>query len=880
MEIITTHLNADFDAMASMVAAKKLYPDALMVFPGSQEKNLREYLAKTPPPGITFHRIKDVDLDAVTRMILVDIKIRGRLGPLDAVAGRGDMELIIYDHHPGTNRDYSGKIEVLDDVGATTTLLVEQIKRKRIRITPAEATVMAHGIYEDTGLLTFSSTTPRDLHAVAFLLKKGARLDLVPSSIRRDLDAKQVQLLNDLLNSLEIHDIHGLHVAITVGTSEEYLGELALLVHQIMEMEKLDVLFTLARMEERVVLVCRSRVPEVDVGKIAEEFGGGGHPTAASATVRELTLVQVREELLKILSRMIGEKFNAGAIMSSPVLDIALDTPISQAAETMSRFNINSLPVNGMDGNLEGIITRGVVERAILHHLSESPVREYMLTEFQWVGEDAPLELVQEYIIEKHQRMLPVMDGRKVIGVITRTDLLEAMHEDFKKTRAYEDFKGIEAAKAERGRNIRELMKETLTAGTLKILVTAGEISKSMGFRTYLVGGLVRDIILRNRNHDVDLVVEGDGIEFGRRLARRLKARIRTHRKFKTAVLIMEGGFKMDVATARTEYYEFPGAYPMVERGSIKLDLYRRDFSINALAIRLNPGSFGQVVDFFGGQRDLKERTIRILHNLSFVDDPTRVIRAVRFEQKFGFKIGKHTQYLLKGAVRRGYLSRAQGHRIFSELMAILREGRPERAFERMNRLGILSAIHPALVFDRKISENFEQVEKIHTWFKYLYLDEEPDISEIYFNTILLLRPPADRDGIMKVFQIEGHRQDTFRERWMKITSTLKALAREDESSIRHSRIARLLANLNTEDLLVIMALTRREGTARAVSLYLSRLRTLKSELDGKILQDMGYESGPIFKNILQAAQDARVDGEVKTLAEEKEWVRSHFPLT
>ncbi|GBE15810.1 multifunctional CCA protein [bacterium BMS3Abin14] len=880
MEIITTHLNADFDAMASMVAAKKLYPKALMVFPGSQEKNLREFLSKTLPSGITFHRIRDIDLDTVTRMILVDIKIQGRLGPLDAVAAREDVELIIYDHHPATDRDYSGKIEIQDSVGATTTLLIEEIRKRRKKITPAEATLMAHGIYEDTGSLTFSSTTPRDLNAVAFLLKKGAKLDLVPSSIRRDLDAKQVQLLNDLLNSLDIHDIHGLHVAITVGSSEEYLGELALLVHQIMEMEQLDVLFTLARMEERVVLVCRSRVPEVDVGKIAEEFGGGGHPTAASASIRELTLVQVKEELLKLLARVIGEKFNAGAIMSAPVLDIAPDAPISAAAEMMSRFNINSLPVNSGDGDLEGIITRGVVERAILHHLSGSPVREYMLTEFQWVNEEAPLELVQEYIIEKHQRMLPVMDERKIIGVITRTDLLEAMHEDFKRTRAYEDFKGIEAAGTERARNIRELMKETLSERTLNVLVVAGEVSESMGFRAYLVGGLVRDIILRNKNQDVDLVVEGDGIEFGHRLASRLKARIRTHRKFQTAVLIMERGFKMDVATARTEYYEFPGAYPMVERGSIKLDLYRRDFSVNALAIRLNPGLFGQVVDFFGGQRDLKERTIRILHNLSFVDDPTRIIRAVRFEQKFGFKIGKHTQYLLKGAVRNGYLARAQGHRTFSELMAILKEARPERAFERMNQLGILPAIHPALAFDRKISENFEQVEKIHTWYGYLYLEKEPDISDIYFNTILLLRPTVARDEIMEVFQIEGHRQDTFRGRWSKITSTLKALAREDEPSIRHSRIARLLADLTTEDLLIIMALTKREGTARAVSLYLSRLRAIKSELDGKILQAMGYESGPIFRSILQAAQDARVDGEVKTLAEEKAWVKNHFPST
>jgi tRNA nucleotidyltransferase (CCA-adding enzyme) len=877
MDVITTHVNADFDAMASMIAAKKLYPDAIMVFPGSQEKNLRKFLATNPLQSYTFHRIKEIELDDITRMILVDIRISGRLGSLDEVAARKDVELVIYDHHPRTDRDYSGKVEVDGNVGATTTLLVEELRRKRIKVSSEEATVMALGIYEDTGSLTFSSTSHRDLEAVAFLLKKGAKLEQIPTFIGRDLDAKQVQLLNDLLNSLQVIDIHGIHVAITVATTEEYQGELALLVHKMMEMEDLDVLFTLARMEGRVILVGRSRVQEVDVAKIAEEFGGGGHPTAASASIRELTLFQVRDELLGLLDRAVREKKIASTIMSAPVLDISLDEPISRAAEIMARFNLNSLPVTDDQQNIEGIITRGVVERAILHELSDSPISDYMLTEYASVEVNAPIELVQENIIEKRQRMLPVVDGRKVKGVITRTDLLEAMHEDFKRSKAYEEFKGVETARAERVRNIQELMKEVLDRKTMKILLTAGEVAYSMGFRTYLVGGLVRDIMLRIRNLDVDLVVEGDGVEYGRKLARRLKARIRTHKKFQTAVLIMKDGFKLDVATARTEYYDAPGAYPMVERGSIKLDLYRRDFSINALAIRLDPGSFGQIVDFFGGQRDLKERTIRILHNLSFVDDPTRMIRAIRFEQKFGFRIGKHTEYLLKGAVRREYIQRAQGMRVLGEIMAVLREGHPENAFQRMDDLGILKAIHPSLAFDEKTREVFRQVEKIHTWFQYLYLDEHPDIAGIYLNAAMFLRSKKDRRGILKVFHVQPHWEKNFEEGWAQISSTLRALAQPGEQ--KPSWINNILSDLRTEDLILIMALTKREPTARAISLYLSRLRFIKSEVDGKILKAMGYESGPLFGKIMKAVQDARVDGEVNTLQEEKEWIVRNFPL-
>ncbi len=877
MEIITTHLNADFDAMASMIAASKLYPEAKMVFPGSQEKNLRNFIARSPLAGYAFHRIRDIDLNAVTRLIMVDIKIPGRLGQLDAVAQREGVELIIYDHHPPSDQDYTSSIGLVDNVGATATLLVEELRRRRKRITPDEATIMAMGIYEDTGSLTFPSTTSRDLDAVSFLVKKGARLDIIPVYLGRELDARQVKLLNDLLNSTETLDIHGVSVSITTGSTDEYLPELALLVHKMMDMEGFDVLFTLVRMEERVILVARSRIPEVDVAKVAEEFGGGGHPTAASASIREMTLVQVREELLAILGKVAGLRKIASSIMSSPVITIGLSDEISRAAEIMTRYNINGLAVLNARQSMAGIITRGVVERAIMHGLSHSPVSEYMLTEYQSVKPDDPLELVQEHIVEKWQRMLPVMKGKKVSGVITRTDLLESMHEDFRMSKAYQEFRGGQEASLERLRNITELMREILDKRTMKVLKAAGEVADRMGFRAYLVGGLVRDVLLRIRNHDVDLVVEGDGVEFGRQLARRLKARIRTHKKFKTAVIILKEGFKVDVATARTEYYESPGAHPMVERGSIKLDLYRRDFSINALAIKLNPDQLGQVVDFFGGQRDLKEKTIRILHNLSFVDDPTRIIRAVRFEQFFAFQIGRHTEYLLKGAVSRGYLTKAQGQRVLMEIMAILGEVHPINAFQRMQDLGILHALHPALVFDRRTREVFDQVEKIHSWFQFLYLDEEPDIGEIYFNSIMFLRDPDARSEILLRFQVPGYRREEYLVRWQRITDTLKALARSHEGP--PSWIARQLRDLTTEDLIIIMALTKREGTAKAVSLYLSRLRFLDSEIDGKILKRMGYHSGPIYRKIMDAARDARVDEKVKTLEEEMEWVRENFPL-
>jgi len=876
MDLITTHLNADFDAMASMIAAKKLYPSAHLVFPGSQERNLREFFLKSTLVSFPFERLRDIDLNSVTRLILVDINIPGRLGPLDEVASRDGMELHIFDHHPRTANDYRGEVEHIEQVGATTTIMVEIIRKRRMKITPEEATIMALGIYEDTGSLTFASTTARDLEAVSWLLKKGAHLEIIPTFISRELDAQQVQLLNELLTSMRTVNVHGIPVAVTSASTDEYLGELALLVHKIMDMENLDALFTIVRMEDRIILVARSRLPELDVSRVAEEFGGGGHPTAASASIRELTLVQVEEKLGELLEKMVGERINAGSIMSSPVMDLKGNETIAAAAEIMSRFNINSLPVVSRT-KLVGIITRGVVERAILHRLSDSPIKEYMLTEYSTVGPASSLAKVQEHIIEKRQRMLPVIADKKLVGVITRTDLLEAMHDDFKRTRSFEDTAPDEDTPGTRVRNIGELIREILEPRTMRILTAAGKAAGELDDRVYLVGGVVRDLVLRRKNMDIDLVVEGDAILFARLLAKKLKGRTRSHKKFKTAVVILKDGFKLDVATARTEYYESPGAHPMVERGSIKLDLYRRDFSVNALAVRLNPEGFGQVVDFFGGLRDLKDRTIRILHNLSFVDDPTRMIRAVRFEQKFEFRIGKHTEYLLKGAVRKGYLRQAQGPRVHHELLIILRGEKPSDAFMRMQELGILESLHTSLAFTEKVRDLFNQVERIHSWFLLLFIDEEPDIGEIYFSSIIMSMGKTDREELFETFHLGDHQRGIYHERFERVSTVMKELTRTEEQ--QPSWIARQLSEVPIEELLLIMSLTKRENTARAISVYLSRLRYLNREIDGKTLQKMGYPSGPLFKEIMMAVQDARVDGVVNSLAEEKEWVKVHFPL-
>ena len=251
-----------------------------------------------------------------------------------------------------------------------------------------------------------------------------------------------------------------------------------------------------------------------------------------------------------------------------------------------------------------------------------------------------------------------------------------------------------------------------------------GLLAENLGFHAYAVGGFVRDLLLRSPNFDLDVVLEGDAIEFARAFSEQHQIKAKMHRKFNTAMLVFPDGQTVDIASARFEYYQRPAALPIVELSSLKLDLYRRDFTINTLALALNPSDFGQLIDFFSGQRDIKEKTIRVLHNLSFIEDPTRILRAIRFEQRFGFKIGKQSAGLIRTAVRMGLIQKLGGRRFLHEIKLILEEENPVPALRRMAEFTVMPALSTAINFDRKMEELFGRLREVISWHRLSFLDE------------------------------------------------------------------------------------------------------------------------------------------------------------
>jgi tRNA nucleotidyltransferase (CCA-adding enzyme) len=874
LEIITTHINADFDAMASMIAAKKLYPEAVMVFPGSQEHNLREFFVESTFYFFDFARIKDLDFRQIERLILVDTRQAGRIGRFESLVRERKVDIHVYDHHPDSDDDVAGSIEVVKPVGATVTLLTEIIRERAIDLTPDEATILALGIYEDTGSFTFSSTTPADYQAASFLLSQGANLNVVADMLTRELTTEQISLLNDLIHSATTHTINNIPICLARASVDKYIGDFALLVHKLMDMENLNVLFALARMEDRIHMVARSRLPEVNAGEIAAAFGGGGHPSAASATIKDLTLIQVEEELFRLLQSWVFPGRQAADLMSSPVISVPPELSLQEAAELFTRYNINATPV--VDGKrLVGILSRQMIDKGIYHGLENVPVREFMSTEFSRVSPNASLIEIQEHIVDRQQRLLPVVEGEMVVGVITRKDLLNMLLNDPSRIPTYLYEPVHEAGGSKRRKNISNIMAEQLPRRVNELLQEAGRVAADHKYRAYAVGGFIRDLMLRRPNLDIDIVVEGDGIEFAKDFAQRYGARVRSYKKFGTAVVIFPDDFKIDVATARLEYYEYPAALPTVELSSLKLDLYRRDFTINTLAVELNPERFGQLIDYFGAQRDFKDKSIRVLHNYSFVEDPTRLFRAIRYEQRLGFRIGKHTSNLIINAVKMNLPVQLSGRRLTNELKLILSEEDPAPEVKRMNEFNLLPFLHSGILYGPAMERLLEEIRSVLAWYDLSFIGNGCQRWLVYLLALADGLNPTELEEFSSRMEFPPRLSTWLLEGRAKAVAVGQEFYRKANPA--PSEIYHLLEVFDSEWLLFVMAKTQQKETRRSISLYFRNLKEVRPELRGKDLKAMGITPGPIYREILDRLLDGRLNGVLTSREEEVDFVRAHF---
>ena len=846
-EVIATHANTDFDAFASLLAARRLYPDAVVAIHGTLNRNVRE-----------FYRLHADELDAVEasrlepesirRLIVIETTSASRLSELEPVAHDPEVETVVFDHHAGELPEWvKPENAVVSQDGALTTTLVGVLAEREIAVTPLEATAFALGIHEDTGSLTYPTATQRDADALAWCLRHGARQDLLARFLHTPLTDEERELLGALMAAVRTERVAGVDVLVAAVSWPRHVDGVSNLAHKIIDLTDCRSLVLLVEMEERVFAVTRSRTPDIDAAAVAASLGGGGHREAASAIFRG-SLGEAEEALREGLVAAAREPVRAEQVMSRPARSVGPDESVAHAMVVCQRYAQSGILVVE-DGSLVGAVGREDLDKAIAHGLSHAPVKGIMSSRVVSVAAEAPLGEVQEALAGSADGRVAVLEEDRLVGVVTRSDVLRALGEQ-------------PAAEAE--------VEASLAAelAGLEELQDAFEAISAVSEPydgVYLVGGTVRDILLGEPNFDVDVAVEGDAIELARSLADALDGRVRAHRKFGTAVVLYREEERIDVVTARTEFYDAPAALPSVEHATIREDLFRRDFTINAMAVSLKGEDFGRLVDPFGGRRDLEAKTIRILHNLSFIDDPTRIFRAIRYESRYGFRMDDHTQRLARGTIEMGLVGDLSSARLRDELVALLEEGDAGASILRLAELGAGAAIHPHLAADEEAVDLLARMRRLNEH----YGTAVPS-WRLAFAVLARRMPPDEVYAWLRRLKVQ--RRDLERVA-AAVTVGPRILERLRGGSAEPADVVAAADPYAPDAPLFAMALDERPE----LDDYFRRLRNVQLEVSGSDLAELGLgespEVGEILAELRRRKLNGQLDGRESELAAARELI-------
>ncbi len=877
MILILTHEKSDFDAIASQLAAKKLFPQATALLSRHLNRNVQQFLSLYWDV-LPFLRPGEWRKKRVDKVILVDTQ---NLNSVRGIIKKPKVRVI--DHHTGQEEreDWDYKVEA---IGATTTLLVEMLQNVGLSLSAEEATLLLLGIYEDTGSLTYDTSTARDVRAAAWLFDQGAQLGVVRRFLTIPLTPMQQKLYEKLQSDAEWLRIQGRTIVIASAIAPaKFSDEISSIAHRLRETLTPDGLLVLVQLGNDVQVVARSSHEDVDVALIANELGGGGHSRAAAALVIDNDIPAVIRQIKTILPGCVKPMTRVSEIMSFGVQTVDPDLTVDEASIMMQRSGHEGYPVvSSQSSRIKGLLTRHAVDRALNHDLGHLPVKRIMKAGSFTVRPSDSIERVQELMLSEGWGQIPVVSeqagrvGAEIypIGIVTRTDLLNHW------------FKPV-AESAEM--DIQSLLEESLPAPFWSMVQAVSASAAELGMPLYFVGGIVRDLLLDMHAVDLDMVVEGEAIQLVKSLQKTYGGEFHTHARFGTAKWFITpkmwrrfmedfpihgrhdasvDGHKnlpdvIDFVTARSEFYKSPSALPEVERGSIKLDLHRRDFTINTLAIRLDGAHMGELLDFYGGRRDLERGLIRVLHSLSFVDDPTRILRAVRLEQRLGFRIEERTQELLTDSL--SMLSRVSGSRIRSEIELAFVEADPLLVMQRLDELNVLDHIQKGLTWTAESARYYARLPQFmdNSIWRELFTSSVQEF--LYFALWIVPLPIEVQENTVR--RLRGRKST--RDDVLAVGDLLKKL-RKLPAAPKPSQVARLCRAFHPRVLLAVRIALENDQLAAQLDRYYAELRLVKPALSGDDLQQMGLKPGPAFNIYLNRLLNARLDGEVTNVDEER----------
>ncbi|MCC5628884.1 CBS domain-containing protein [Nostoc sphaeroides CHAB 2801] len=902
MDLILCHTTADFDALGAAVGLTRLLPGSKIVLTAGSHPPVRDFLALHRDEYPLIER-RSVNPEKIRSLSVVDTQQRDRLGKAAEWLDLPNLkEIIVYDHHLGQESDISATRSHLSSVGAATTLIVEQLQQQEISLTSAEATVMALGIHVDTGSLTYDQSTPRDALALAWLMEQGASLSVISTYRDPGLSLQLQQLLTESLENLEYLCLRGYTVAWVTLRTKNFVPGLSSLASQLVELTEIDALllaneYDLDESDSRLTVIGRSQIPKTNLNVLFQLLGGGGHSQAASLNLRGVDSEAILKQLLDGVKAQIPHPLTARDLMSSPVRTILPETTIAEAQRILLRYGHSGLSVVDAQGQLVGIISRRDLDVALHHGFSHAPVKGYMTTNLKTIAPDTTLPQIESLMVTYDIGRLPVLENEQLVGLVTRTDVLRELHQE--RDEDEEDEQKFKIQNSKFKISLSTELQNRLAPQLWKLLTIASQESEKRGWHLYLVGGAVRDLLLAEAASgtlmikDIDLVVDGfhksADVGAGVELAKALQqvypaARLEIHGAFQTAALLWHkdpelDSLWVDIATARTEFYPYPAANPEVEASSIRQDLYRRDFTINAIALRLTTPRAGELLDFFGGLLDLQAKHIRVLHPNSFIEDPTRIYRGVRFAVRFGFEIEPQTEEFIRYAINSGVYDRtaqensktpALQTRLKTELKHILEAPYWKSALELLDNLGALQCIHPTLKLDVELLRQLRLLERCLRRF-----DAEQTLIhwEMRLEALINHLAPQYRGKVAKNLQLQ---EDSIK-RLQNLASAQTEVKESLPKCQSPSQVVQLLRQYDLP-MLILIALQSPRSLRHQIWEYLTVLANVQPLLNGNDLKKLGYKPGPQYRQILDDMLDATLDRVIKDKTEAREFLAKHYP--
>lgn len=848
MDLATSHLGTDLDGLAALVAVDLLEGPFVLGLPGSMDPVATRFWRDHGGPIATLvaepelrARVEDAAAH-LGRLVVVDTARRERLGFLADHVDRF-ASAVAYDTHAAPDDDLPGA--GLEAAAATVSPLVLRLAARGITPTPAQAGLFLLGVHADSGHLLFPNTSPVDYRAAALCAGWGAPLAWAAEYVPRGLDRHRLRLVERMAERVTFVDAGGHRVAVLSLDLDDYEPDLAPLVDVLRRAEGWAAALLIAADPRRTTVIGRSD-GRVDVAAALRDLGGGGHAEAASASLRACPMVEARALVIEAL-RAAAPSRVAAALATRDVYALAAEDTVDAAAAALHRYRINALPLT-RDGEYVGLVSRREVDEALRHGLGGRAAISISTAPPARVAPDATLAEAREALLVNPGRLVLVgRAGEAPIGVLTRSDVFRAAAVD-------PPLAGVQGPPPPS--RTRERLAASLAAPDLALVDGLGALAEELGAELYLVGGAVRDVLLGRAVFDLDLVVLGDAPTLGRLAVERHGGRVHVHEVFGTCAWTSPDGRRVDLTSARTESYRHPGALPDVARGGLRHDLLRRDFTVNAMALAVGPSRAGELVDPFGGQIDLDQRTLRVLHGLSFHDDPTRAWRAARFAGRFDFGLAPGTQALLREALAGGFAGRVGPERLGAELHKLLSEPLVVRCVAMLREWGLLAPIHPALAGDRGLLDRVARVREGWARYRTLTGAGEPEAGEPQWIALGWALGTEERRALGRLTgKVRGRTG-----RWVAGPTRVKAAIAALAGATRGSERAAALGGLEASERVCVLALGG-DGAREAVAWWEREGAGRRSAVDGKALIALGAQPGPALRRALEAAQAGAWDG-------------------